>query len=80
MRRRMTSGFAFAAKGLMRHIHNLSWLMLAVGIATAIAGVTLDLGAVVTLIGLMLVVAGVVKVITVRIWHGFFDEEAVAGE
>jgi hypothetical protein len=46
----------------------------------AIAGEALDLGALVTLIGLMLMVAGVVKVITVRIWHGFFDEEAVAGE
>ena len=64
----------------MRHIHNISWLMLAAGIVMAVAGAALDLGAVVTLIGLMLVVAGVVKVITVRIWHGFFDEEAVAGE
>jgi hypothetical protein len=64
----------------MRHIHNLSWLILAAGIVMAIAGEALDLGALVTLIGLMLMVAGVVKVITVRIWHGFFDEEAVAGE
>jgi hypothetical protein len=64
----------------MRHIHNLSWLILAAGSVMAIAGEALDLGALVTLIGLMLMVAGVVKVITVRIWHGFFDEEAVAGE
>jgi hypothetical protein len=64
----------------MRHIHNLSWLILAAGSVMAIAGEALDLGALVTLIGLMLMVAGVVKVITVRIWHGFFDEEVVSGE
>ena len=64
----------------MLHIRNLSWLMLGLGVALAVAGEALDLGAVITLIGLMLVVAGVVKVITVRIWHGFFDGDAVAGE
>jgi hypothetical protein len=64
----------------MLHIRNLSWLMLGLGVVMAIAGEALDLGAVVTLIGLMLIVAGVVKVITVRIWHGFFDGEAVAGK
>ncbi len=59
----------------MLQIRNLSWLMVGLGIVLAVGGEALDLGAVVTLIGLMLIVAGVVKVVTVRIWHAFFDGE-----
>ena len=64
----------------MLHIRYLSWLMVGLGLTLALAGEALDLGAVVTLIGLMLAVAGVVKVVTVRIWHGFFDEDAAGGD
>ena len=64
----------------MRHINIVSYLILLIGIVMTAAGATLDLGAVVTLIGMMLVVAGVVKIITVRIWNGFFDSDRIAGE
>jgi hypothetical protein len=43
-------------------------------------GVALELGAAVTLVGMMLVVAGIVKIITVRIWNGFFDNDPVVGK
>ena len=64
----------------MLHIRNLSWLMVGLGVMLAIAGEALDLGAVVTLTGLMLVVAGVVKVVTVRIWHAFFKGDPARGD
>jgi hypothetical protein len=64
----------------MRHLHILSILMLLIGVAVTAAGVAFELGAVVTLIGMMLVVAGIVKVITVRIWNGFFDSDTVVGK
>ncbi len=61
----------------MLHLRNLSILMLGLGVALVIAGEALDLGAVVTLVGLMLVVAGAVKIVTVRIWHAFFGGDSV---
>ena len=64
----------------MRHINIVSYLILLTGLIMTVAGAALDLGAVVTLIGMMLVVAGIVKVITVRIWNGFFDSDTIAGE
>ncbi|HEX3302146.1 MAG TPA: hypothetical protein VHR64_04640 [Thermomicrobiales bacterium] len=64
----------------MRHINIVSYLILLTGLIMTVAGAALDLGAVVTLIGMMLVVAGIVKIITVRIWNGFFDSDTVAGE
>lgn len=64
----------------MFHLRNLSWLMVGFGVALVLGGEALELGAAVTLIGLMLVVAGVVKVVTVRIWHGFFDADPARGE
>ncbi len=64
----------------MLHIRYLSWLLVGLGVALAVAGAAFDLGATVTLIGLMLVIAGVVKVVTVRIWRGFFDEDSARGE
>lgn len=59
----------------MRYLHHASLLILAAGIAAASASVVLDLGPLPTLIGLMMVVAGIVKIVTVRIWAGFFDGE-----
>ena len=64
----------------MRHLNHLSLLLLGLGIAVAVAGILFDAGAVVTLVGMMLVVAGVVKIITVRIWSGFFDSDTVVGK
>ncbi len=64
----------------MLQIRYLSWLLIGLGVALVIAGEALDLDSAVTLIGLMLVVAGVVKVITLRIWHGFFADEAATGD
>jgi hypothetical protein len=64
----------------MRHLHILSVLMLLIGVAVTVAGAAFELGAVVTLVGMMLVVAGIVKVITVRIWNGFFDSDTVVGK
>lgn len=64
----------------MLHLRNLSWLLVGLGVMLAIAGEVSDLGSAVTLIGLMLVVAGVVKVVTVRIWHGFFDADSAKGD
>ena len=61
----------------MRYLHHVSILILLAGAVVTAAGIAFDLGAVVTLIGMMLVVAGVVKIITVRIWNGFFDSDAV---
>ena len=61
-------------------IRYLSWLLVGTGLALALAGEAFNLGAVVTLIGLMLVIAGVVKVVTVRIWHGFFADEPPRGD
>ena len=64
----------------MRHIRFVSTLMLLVGLAVAVAGIALDLSPVVTLIGLMLVIAGIVKIVTVRIWNGFFDSDTAVGK
>src|SRR5688572_28226128 len=50
----------------MRHLNHLSLLLFGLGIAVAVAGILFDAGAVVTLVGMMLVVAGIVKIITVR--------------
>jgi uncharacterized membrane protein HdeD (DUF308 family) len=54
--------------------------MLLIGVAVTAAGVALQLDAVVTLVGMMLIVAGIVKVITIRIWNGFFDSDTVVGK
>ena len=64
----------------MRHLHLISNLILLAGILVAGASVAFELGALTTLVGMMLIVAGLVKIITVRIWHGFFDNDAVVGK
>ena len=64
----------------MRHLRLVSILMLLVGAAVSVAGIAFDLSPVVTLVGLMLVIAGIVKIVTVRIWHGFFDGDTVVGK
>ena len=52
----------------MRHLRRLSWLMLAAGVIVTVAGIVFSLGHVVTLTGLMLAWAGIVKVIVVLLW------------
>lgn len=64
----------------MRHLTILSIAMLLLGIAVAAAGILLGTGPSVTLVGMMLIVAAVVKIITVRIWNGFFDSDTVVGK
>jgi hypothetical protein len=64
----------------MRHLNHFSLLLFGLGIAVAVAGILFDAGAVVTLVGMMLVVAGIVKIITVRIWNGFYDSDTVVGK
>ena len=32
------------------------------------------------MVGLMLVIAGIIKIVTVRIWHGLFDSDAAVGK
>jgi hypothetical protein len=64
----------------MRHLNILSIAMLLLGIGVFAAGAVLETGPVVTLVGMMLIVAAIVKIITVRIWNGFFDSDTVAGK
>jgi hypothetical protein len=61
----------------------LGWLryaslgMFAAGLILVLLGEATSLGETVTLVGGLLIVAGIVKVATVRIWHGFFVEGIV---
>ena len=52
----------------MRHLRRLSWLMMAAGVVLTIVAIALSLSPVVTLTGLMLAWAGIVKVIVVLLW------------
>ncbi len=63
----------------MKYLHLISNLILVFGAIVALAAIALDLGPLMTLIGLMMIVAGIVKIITVRIWAGFFDGEESTG-
>lgn len=59
----------------MRHLHNLSLGLTAAGVVAVAAGLLLDLSPAITLVGLLLVVAGVVKVATVHLWRSMFDAD-----
>jgi hypothetical protein len=54
----------------MRYIRWTSYFITIAGVAMVAAGVLFDLNATITLIGMMLVVAGVIKVVAVGLWHG----------
>jgi hypothetical protein len=54
----------------MRYIRWVSNLIAVAGVAMIAAGVAFHLGPTVILIGMMLAVAGVVKIVAVGIWHG----------
>jgi hypothetical protein len=55
----------------VRHLRIVSIAITLIGVLLAAGSIALDLGPLWTLIGLMLVVAGLVKIITVAIWNGF---------
>ncbi|HEY7032850.1 MAG TPA: hypothetical protein VH482_16015 [Thermomicrobiales bacterium] len=55
----------------MRYLRLVSIAITVAGLALAVAASVFDLGPALTLTGLMLVVAGLVKIVTVAIWHGF---------
>lgn len=55
----------------MRHLKLVSYLLTAAGIGLVVLAVALDLTPTLTLIGLMLAIAGVVKIAVVAVWHGF---------
>ncbi len=55
----------------MRYLRLISIAMTAGGAVLAAAAIAFDLGGALTLTGLMLVIAGLVKIVTVAIWNGF---------
>jgi hypothetical protein len=55
----------------VRYLRLLSIVMTVAGVALAVAANVFDLGGAVVLTGLMLVVAGLVKIVTVAVWNGF---------
>jgi hypothetical protein len=55
----------------VRHLRIVSIAITLIGVLLAAGSIALGLGALWTLIGLMLVVAGIVKIVTVAIWNGF---------
>jgi hypothetical protein len=56
----------------VRHLRLVSYAMTVAGVLAVAVAAALDLPAVVVLVGLMLVVAGVVKIAVVGLWHGAF--------
>jgi hypothetical protein len=55
----------------VRYLRWISIAMTVFGLLLAVGSVVFDLGGAYTLTGLMLVIAGLVKIVTVAIWHGF---------
>lgn len=53
----------------MQHLKTISVVMTLAGSAAVIAAIALDLNATVTVVGMMLVVAGLVKVAMVGLWR-----------
>ena len=53
----------------MHHLNRLSYAILALGLLTIVAAIVGSLSPVWTLIGLMLLVAGLVKVAVVLLWR-----------
>ena len=53
----------------MRHLRAISVAMTLLGLAAVLAAIALDLNATIVVIGMMLVVAGLIKVAMVGLWH-----------
>lgn len=67
----------------MKRLNLVSYALLVVGVLGIVAGEAADMGPTWTLAGLLLVVAGVVKVVVVMLWRmvaGFDDGGPVRGE
>ncbi|MBX3072129.1 MAG: hypothetical protein KF883_16605 [Thermomicrobiales bacterium] len=56
----------------MKLASTISYGMTALGVVVALLAVLFDLGAVATLTGMLLIVAGVVKIGMIAIWKTFF--------
>lgn len=54
----------------MRYLKAISILMTALGVAAIVVTILLDLNPTIALAGMLLVVAGVVKIVIVGLWHG----------
>ena len=59
----------------MSRLNTLSLALTVVGLVAVLLGLLLDLSPLVTLTGLLLVVAGGVKVATVYLWRAMFDAD-----
>ncbi len=53
----------------LRHLHITSWLLVALGGISLLIGLNVDNGEFWQLIGLMLVLAGAVKLVVLLLWH-----------
>lgn len=60
---------------MMRHLHHVSLLLLVAGVLLVIAGVVLSLPPLWTLSGLLLAIAGGVKVVVVYLWRNVLQIE-----
>jgi uncharacterized membrane protein HdeD (DUF308 family) len=58
----------------MGWLHHTSLFMVLIGVALIVVAAASGFGPTATLVGMMLIVAGVVKVVVVRLWHGMFAE------
>ena len=54
----------------MRHLRLVSIAITILGVLAIAAAVAFDLGAAITLTGMLLVVAGLVKIVIVALWRG----------
>lgn len=54
----------------LRYLRILSLIMTALGVASILASLLLDADSTIALVGMLLVVAGAVKIAVVRLWHG----------
>ena len=59
----------------MSRLNNLSLALTVAGLLAVVLGLLLDLSPLITLVGLMLVVAGGVKVATVHLWKTMIEAE-----
>jgi hypothetical protein len=54
----------------VRYLRLISIAMTVIGFGLAVVATAFDLGGALTLTGMMLVIAGLVKIVTVAIWNG----------
>lgn len=54
----------------MRHLRTVSYVITAAGVLAVAASAVAGLSPTVLLLGLMLIIAGMVKIVIVALWHG----------